>query len=271
MPDRSLDFWLTGWLFEPSIILGLIVLYGGYLLIATRWRDRFHDSRPLTSGQLTAFTSGIVILFLALLSPLDRLGDEYWFTAHMTQHLLLTLVAPPLLLAGIPGWMFEPLREHRTTLQVARFLSNAYVGFIAFNFVFAIWHVPTLYDGTLTSEPLHILEHLMFIGTALMTWMPILSPTQLLPRLSPPTQVLYLFLQSLPPTVLGAIICFAPDPLYSFYVIAPRIWGLSVMNDQLYAGLIMWIGGSLIWLLALTIVFFNWFNRQEPLEGQGFI
>jgi putative membrane protein len=271
MPDRSADFLLTGWLFEPSIIIGLIVLSGSYLLFATRLRWQFQDSSPLTAGQFANFTSGILVLCLALLSPLDLLGDRYWFTAHMTQHLILTLIAPPLLLLGTPGWMFGPLRRHRRVLGLARSLCNPYVGFITFNFVFAIWHVPALYDATLTSEPLHIAEHLMFIASALLTWMPLLSPTPLLPRVSPPTQVLYLFLQSLPPTVLGAIITFAPGPLYAFYSSVPRLWGIPVMEDQVYAGLIMWIGGALIWLLALTIVFFKWFNRQEPVEEQGFI
>jgi cytochrome c oxidase assembly factor CtaG len=271
MPDRSWEFWLTGWLFEPSIILGLAVLYSGFLLVTGRLRPRFRDSRPLTSGQFVAFTSGIFVLAVALLSPLDRLGDEYLFSAHMTQHLLLTLVAPPLLLLGTPGWLFEPLRGRRGLLAVTGFLANPYVAFISFNFVFTLWHVPSWYDAALYSEPVHILEHLTFIGTALLTWMPMQSPTPLLPRLAPPVQVLYFFLQSLPPTALGAIIAFDPTPLYSFYVQAPHLWGVSVMEDQLYAGLIMWIGGALIWLLALTIVFFKWFNREEPVEGQGFI
>jgi putative membrane protein len=271
MPDRSWEFWLAGWSFEPSIIFGLAALYAVYLIATGRGRTRFKGSRPLASGQFAAFTSGVIVLVVALLSPLDRLGDLYWFTAHMTQHLLLTLVAPPLLIAGTPGWLFEPLRAWRRLLGIARLLANPYVGFVSFNMVFALWHVPAWYGAALVSEPVHILEHLTFVGTALLTWMPVLSPTPLLPRLAPPVQVLYLFLQSLPATVLGAIIAFGSSPLYSFYVQAPRVWGLSVMEDQLYAGLVMWIGGSLIWLLALTIVFFKWFGREEPIEGQGFI
>jgi putative membrane protein len=271
MPDRSWDFWLTGWLFEPSIVLGLAVLFGCYLAMTGRWRTHFKGSRQLTSGQFAAFTSGILALVIALLSPLDRLGDDYWFSAHMTQHLLLTLVAPPLLLLGTPGWLFEPLRGSPRLLGTARLATNPYTGFILFNFVFALWHVPSWYEAALQSEPIHILEHLTFIGTAMLTWFPILSPTPLLPRLAPPIQVLYQFLQSLPPTALGAIIAFDSSPLYPFYVRAPRLWGLGVMEDQLYAGLVMWIGGALVWLLALTIVFFKWFNREEPMEGHEFI
>jgi cytochrome c oxidase assembly factor CtaG len=271
MPDSSWEFWLTGWLFEPSIVLGLAVLYAGYLIATGPLRNRFKVNRPLTSGQFAAFTSGILVLVIALLSPLDLLGDYYLFSAHMTQHMLLTLVAPPLLLIGTPGWLFEPLRRWRRVSDSLRLLANPYVAFLSFNVVFALWHAPSLYDAALASEPLHILEHLTFIGTALLTMLPVMSPTPLLPRLAPPVQVLYLFLQSLPPTALGAIIAFDSAPLYSFYIEAPRIWGMSVMEDQVYAGLIMWIGGALIWLFALTIVFFKWFNREEPIEGQGFI
>lgn len=270
MPDQSWNFWITGWLFEPTIILGLIALYGGYLILTRKGRNP-KSSRPLSPGQFASFTSGMAVLAFALLSPLDRLGDEYWFTAHMTQHMLLTLIAPPLLLLGTPSWLFDPLRGHSQLLRTVRGLSNPYVGFLSFNVVFSLWHAPALYNAALTSEPVHVFEHLTFIGTALLTMMPVMSPTPFLPRLAPPVQVFYLFLQSLLPTGLGAVIAFDPTPLYFFYVQAPRLWGLSVMEDQLYAGLIMWVGGALFWLLALSIVFFKWFNREEPIEGQGFI
>lgn len=267
----GLDFWISSWSFEPSIVAGIVVLYGGFLLLTGPQRRRFQRSEPLTSFQFAAFTSGTLTLVIALLSPLDRLGDDYLFAAHMTQHLLLTLVAPPLLLLGSPAWLFEPLRRQARLLSAARFLASPYVAFLSFNVVFALWHVPAWYDGALASTPVHIVEHLSFIGTAILTWMPVLSPTPLIPRSAPPIQVLYLFLQSLPATGLGAIIAFASDPLYPFYVQAPHIWGLGIMDDQLYAGLIMWVGGALAWLLALTLVFFNWFNREGPVEGQGFI
>lgn len=267
----GLDFWLFSWSFEPSIVVGLVVLYGGYLLLTGPQRKVFRGSKPLSSGQFASFTSGTLVLVVALLSPLDRLGDDYLFAAHMTQHVLLTLVAPPLMLLGTPAWLFEPLRHRPRLLRAARSISNPYLAFLLFNVVFALWHVPAWYDAALTSTPIHIVEHLSFIGTSFLTWMPMISPTPLIPRLAPPMQVLNLFLQSLPATGLGAIIAFASAPLYPFYVQAPHVWGLDVMQDQLYAGLIMWIGGALIWLLALTLVFFKWFGREEPIEGQGFI
>ncbi len=271
MPDQSLSFWLTNWLFEPSIILGLVGVYVGYILATGRYRSRFPGSTPVSRGQFAYFTTAIIIFALALLSPLDKLGDEYWFTAHMLQHVLLTLVAPPLLILGIPGWLFEPLRNQPKLLKTARMLTNPYIAFVAFNVIFSIWHVPDLYNAALADERVHIIEHLSFMVTAVMTWMPVLSPTPLLPRLAAPVAILYLFLQSIPPTILGALITFSETPIYSFYATAPRLWGLGVMDDQTWAGLIMWTGGAFIWLFALTVVFFKWFNRNESPETHEFI
>ncbi len=189
----------------------------------------------------------------------------------MLQHVLLTLVAPPLIIIGLPGWLFEPLRDHPRLFGIARFLTNPYVAFVSFNLVFTIWHLPDFYNAALENEGIHILEHLTFIATALITWMPVLSPTPLLPRLSLPVSILYLFLQSIPPTILGALITFSETPIYQFYVTAPRLLGLSVMDDQVYAGLIMWTGGAFIWLLVLSVVFFKWFNRNESAEKHEFI
>src|SRR5512140_82601 len=131
MPDQSLSFWLTNWLFEPSIILGLVGVYAGYVLATGRYRSRFAGSAPVSRGQFACFTSAILILSIALLSPLDKMGDEYWFTAHMFQHVLLTLIAPPLLVIGTPGWLFEPLRNRRILLRIAQLLTNPYIAFVS--------------------------------------------------------------------------------------------------------------------------------------------
>jgi putative membrane protein len=271
LPDRSWEFWLTGWNFEPTIVAGLAIFYGAYLLVTGPWRSHFSTSRRISSAQLAAFSSGILVLIIALLSPLDALADHFWLNAHMAQHLLLTLIAPPLLLMGTPGWIFDPMQPRRALLNLGRALTNPYVGFLSFNIVFALWHLPAWYDRALESEPIHIFEHLTFMATAVLTWWPVLSPSPLLPRISLPAQSLYLFLQSIPATGLGAVITFAAKPIYLFYASAPRVWGLSLPEDQTWAGLIMWIGGALIFLFALTVRFFEWFNQEEPVPGREFI
>lgn len=266
--NPPLEFWLTSWTFDPSIWLGIICLHGAYLLAVGPLRARIPSSRPVTTRQLTFWTFGILTLFAALVSPLSRLSDLYLFSAHMLQHVLLTLVAPPLLLLGLPSWLFDPLKGHPFFLRLARFVCNPFIAFAAFNIVFAAWHVPALYNLALYSPFVHMLEHATIVSAALITWMPVLSPTRLVPRLPLPLQVFYLFLQSIVGTGLGAILTLARQPIYVFYAQAPRIWGIPTLEDQVWAGLIMWVGGGMIFLAALTIVFFRWFGANGPIEGE---
>lgn len=264
----SLDFLWTGWTFDPSIWLGIVIVHGLYLLLVGPLRSRFASSQPVSSKQLTYWTLGILTLIIALITPISALADLYLFSAHMFQHILLTLVAPPLMLLGMPGWFFEPLRTRPALLSFARSICNPFIAFGVFNVVFVGWHFPTLYNLALYSSTTHLFEHLTIVLTAFITWMPVLSPTRLIPRLPLPLQVFYAFLQSIIGTGLGAILTLAPEPIYVFYAQAPRIWAIPALEDQVWAGLIMWAGAALLWLLTLTIVFFRWFNANGPIEGE---
>lgn len=251
------------WSWEPSVLIGLASMTGGYLAGVGPLRARFAGSAPVEPSRLAMFLLGVLVLFFALVSPLDTLADGYLLTAHMIQHLLMTLIAPPLLLAGMPGWLLRPLLRLPLALPIARTLTGPVAAFLLFNMTFAAWHAPNLYERSLGSLPVHILMHVMFFGTAVLTWWPIFSPLDELPPLPAPGQCLYLFFESLPPTVLGAVITFAGDVLYPTYAAAPRAWGLSPLNDQQLAGLIMWIPGALVFFVVLTAVFFRWLNRDE--------
>ncbi|MCC7162654.1 MAG: cytochrome c oxidase assembly protein [Anaerolineae bacterium] len=268
----TIDWLWTWWTFDPGIWLGIVALHGGYLLTVGPLRSKFSTSQPISSRQLTYWTLGILTLIVALITPLALISDVYLFSAHMLQHLLLTLVAPALLLLGTPGWLFDPLRTRPTLLRIARFLCNPFVAFAAFNVVFIAWHAPAMYNLALASPVMHLLEHFTMVAAAMLTWMPILSPTRLLPRLPLPLQVFYAFLQSIVGTGLGAILTLAKDPIYNFYAQAPRLWNIPVLEDQVWAGLVMWIGAAMLWLLVLTIIFFRWFGAKGPIEGEhGFV
>lgn len=251
------------WNLEPSIVLGMLIAIAVYALCATEWRGRFPDSRPLTRRQIAFFALAIITAAASLLSPLDELSDSYLLMAHMVQHLLLTLIMAPALLLGIPGWMLRPVLRVPLVMPLMRFLTNAIVAYVIFNTVFAGWHQPDLYDGALKSELFHILEHVLFMASALLAWWAICSPLPELPRLPYPAQILYLFFLSIIPTILGAIITFAPDVLYETYASAPRIIDVTALEDQQIAGLIMWLPGAFIYLGALTVVFFVWFEGKE--------
>jgi len=262
------DFWWTAWTFDPGIWFTILLLHGAYLVVVGPLRAKFPHSQPVTSVQLFCWTAGILTLVLGLVTPLSTLADQYLFSAHMLQHILVTLIAPPLMLLGLPAWVFEPLLRVPWLLRLARSLTRPLAAFLIFNVTFAAWHIPALYNLALYAAPVHLLEHFTMVFAAFLLWMPVLSPTPLLPRAPLPVQVLYIFLSSVLSTGLGALITLAKQPIYIFYAQAPRIWGISVLDDQVVAGLIMWAGAAAIFLLALSIVFFYWFGAKGPIQGE---
>lgn len=263
MPNGVGHLLIEGWHWEPGILAGLIGLTGAYLYAIGPLRRRHGWAAGIEGSRVMAFLAGMLVVFIALISPLDTLSDHYLLSAHMVQHLLLTLAMPPLLLLGTPEWLLRPLLRFPLVKRAARLLTSPWVAYALFNATFSLWHVPSLYDWTLDSEPVHIVEHLTFMATAVLAWWPILSPLPELPRLPHPGQMVYLFFQSIPPTLIGAIITFSPTVLYTPYAAASRLWGVTALADQQIGGLIMWIPGSLVFLLALTIVFFQWLNPDE--------
>jgi putative membrane protein len=181
----------------------------------------------------------------------------------MVQHLLLTLAMPPLLIAGIPGWMLRPLLRNRIIAAIARRVTRPIFCFVAFNLVIAGWHIPDLYNSAMANHNIHIVEHLMMMSAAVLMWWPLMSPLPELPRLAYPGQMLYCFLMSIPMSITAVYIAMADHVLYPAYAAAPRVTPLSPLDDQLLGGLIMWVPGGLIFALIMTVVFFKWAARGE--------
>jgi cytochrome c oxidase assembly factor CtaG len=265
MADLGLTFWLTAWNWEPSIVIGTALLVGLYLYGIGPLRRKYHLADEVKRGQVIAFLLGVFSIFLALVSPLDELGDSYLFSAHMVQHLFITIVGPPLLLMGTPGWLLRPLWRNRTVFLIARVFTFPALAFFLYNADFWLWHAPPLYNATLENQGIHILEHVTFIVFGVLYWWPILSPSEELPRLSLGGQVLYIFLAGMPTVALGAGLTFLP-PLYAPYLAAPRIWGLSAAVDQQLGGLIMWIPGNIFYIVIISILFIRWMQKQDAKQ-----
>ena len=260
---KPLVFFLGMWSWEPSILLGIAIFLGLYLAAIGPLRGWFKASSPVPNAQKTWFILGTFCIFLALVSPLDELGDNYLFSAHMLQHSLLVFVVPPLLLAGTPAWLADALVRPRLVRTVARTLTHPISAYLLFNLVFAAWHFPAFYEAALENQNIHIFEHLCFMVTAVLNWWPVFSPSTLLPRLSAPVQLVYLFLEGIPCTVLGAVIIFQTTILYTAYASAPALLGVSPMTDQQIAGLIMAMPGAMAYLIAMSVVFFKWQKKEE--------
>lgn len=265
--NLGLQFWLTEWNMSPSLYVGTALIIAGYLYAVGPLRKKYQLADSVNRGQVVAFLIGMAIIFLALASPLDELGDEYLFSAHMVQHLLITLVGPPLLLIGTPGWLIQPLLRHKAILQIGKVLTFPAVAFFLYNADFWLWHAPPLYNETLVNENIHILEHLSFLVFATINWWPIFSPVEEgLPRLSIGGQILYIFLNCMPQVALGAGLTFFP-PLYAPYIQQPiRAWGLSPAVDQQLGGLIMWVPGNIVYIVIVSILFIRWMQRQDAKQ-----
>lgn len=259
--------WLD-WHLHPDVIALIAVLLIGYWYAVTVWRTHIPDAGRVPRQQVYLYLSGVFVIYIAAGSPIHDIAEKYLVSAHMTQHLLFTLVAPPLLLAGIPTWLYSALLTGRRTLPVARVVLNPLVAIFTFNMVLVITHLPHVVDYALREHWFHFGVHAVLVVTAVQMWWPIITRVPGLPSLSYPYQMAYLFVQSLVPSVIGAFITFSSTPVYTFYETAPRIWGVSPVEDQQMGAFVMKVVGSLIIWGFIAVAFFKWFAREEA-EARG--
>jgi cytochrome c oxidase assembly factor CtaG len=241
------------WPFDPSVYLGLVALFLGHAWLA---RERGLPRR----GSLY-FGLGLLCIWLALETPIDILSDHYLDSVHMVQHVLLGVVAPPLLLLGLNREMAAVLVRAPGVRAVtepvpAQLLSAA---------VMIGWHLPPLYDATLHSESLHVAEHVTFIGAGLLFWWPVISATRAQARwqLPPWGQLLYLFIGTFPQDGVALALQFSRTPFYEFYTQAPRIVpGLDPVTDQTTAGAILMLFGKSSYVIGALVVFMRWVSAE---------
>lgn len=262
------NLWLA-WNLDPVLVLGIAAFTGLYFYALGPLRRRHGWSETVSRAHVAYFVAGTLVFALALISPLDTLGDDYLFSAHMVQHMLIAVVAPPLWLLGTPEWMLAPLFRRRSVLAVARLLTHPAVAFALFNGDLWLWHLPVLYDATLENEAVHIFEHLTFVATAVLFWAPVICAYRPLRQLSPGAAVLYLFVACQPMVALGALLTFSAAPLYQPYVEAPHIWGSTPLGDQQLGGLIMWLPTNIPYVIALSALFFKWVGIQDRQEREA--
>ena len=255
------------WSLHPSVIIGTGLLGALYFYGIGPYRRR-HGLPPASGGQIFSFSAALVVLLLALNGPVHDLSDYYLFSMHMVQHLVLTLVFPPLLLAGIPRWLLRPLLGGPGVLSIARILTRPLVAAALFSISIAVWHLGLFYDLMMRSHEVHIGTHLLFMATATLMWWPVMGPAPELPRLSTGPAMLYLFLVGIPMQIVAALITFADEMLYPWYAAAPRMWGLSPLDDQQLGGLLMWVPGNLYIFAAIGLLFFRWAKEEEAVSGK---
>ena len=264
---------LLGWTFPPLPTLAILVAVVWWTW-ATRRVNAAHPANPVPRARTWAFGAAMVALAFALLSGIERY-DTTLFSVHMVQHLLLTMVAAPLIALAAPITLIlrlaTPDTRRRVVLPVlhsraVRFLAFPVVAGLAFAVVMWGAHFSPLFDAALENPLAHDLEHALFLGTALLFWWPVAAVDPSPSRLAHPSRTLYTFLQMPQNTFLAVIILGATVPLYEHYAtleIPWPGWTTTALDDQRLAAGIMWVGGDLLFIGAVAAVVWGWMRAEE--------
>ncbi len=255
-----------GWEPHPDVWLLVAMLAGSYAVAIVRLGPgHAAPGKPAASRlQLVCFSLGVLALWVAADWPVHDIAERYNFSLHMVQHLVLSMVAAPLLLLGTPAWLLRAiLRPPSLVFRTVRFLSRFLPALILFNLVLVVTHWPALVNASLENALVHFSVHTVIFLSAVIIWMPVLSPLPEIPRLSPPWRIAFLFLQSIVPTLPASFLTFGTTPLYRFYEDVPHLWGMSTLEDQQLAGLIMKIGAGLLLWMIIAVTFFRWAAEED--------
>ncbi|MFC1575165.1 cytochrome c oxidase assembly protein [Gemmatimonadota bacterium] len=261
---------ILGFEIHVSVLIGVVYLAAIYLFAVGPAREKYGWRDQAVSGwRKASYLGAVALIFFALNGPLHTLSDEYLFSAHMVQHMLLMLVMPPFLIMGVPPWLIRKAMGRPPVARTARVLTHPVLAYLAYNITFIGWHIPQMYNWALVSHDLHIFQHLMFMAVAVMMWWPVVNPVPELERIpTGPLLMMYVFAFGIPTTVVSAFITLSETVFYPWYEVAPRITGLSPLEDQRLGGLIMWIPGMLIFWVGISTVFFRWTRDEYQSWGR---
>jgi putative membrane protein len=201
--------------------------------------------------------------------PFHDWGDAYLLSVHMAQHLVLMYLVAPLLLLGIPGWWFNPINARPVLFRIGSAITKPVPSFVIGNAIMIAWHLPGPYDAALNQPAMHALQHTSFLISGIFTWWSLIGPNPKWHKATPIIQCLLLFAETIPGGIVGMMITLANPGLYSFYKDAPRLWGISLADDQMIAGSMMAAGVPVFFLSLLTIIFLRWASREAANDRKN--
>ncbi len=249
---------MIGWPVDLSVYAGMVVLFLGHAWLAGLVTDA---QRKHT----LYFGLGLVTLWFALETPLDTISDHYLDSVHMLQHVLLGFIAPPLMLLGLSPQMVERI----VRVPGVRAITEPVPAQVIAGLVMVGWHIPALYDATLYSGSLHVVEHVMFIAAGVVMFWPMLAATSARARwqMSPGAKLLYMLVATLPQDGVALALIFSRVPFYEYYTHAPRlIASLTPLIDQTVAGAVLMVLGKATMAVAAIAVFVNWFGSEQRAD-----
>lgn len=280
------DLW-NPWQMMLTIAIGAV-----YLVLTGPKRSLFANSEPVTVGRKSLFLLGIAVYYFANGGPMNLLG-HLMFSAHMTAMSLAYLVAPPLILLGIPGWMIRPLLTKKFVGGIVKALTNPLLSVVTFNMLFSFYHLPLIHDYVMTHYTIHSIFFIVLLVTAFMMWWPIVTPAPEVNGLSELKKMGYIFANGVLITPACALIIFASTPVFATYN-DPQMWAkamgycvpansqlllenfsgpeffalLDPQEDQQLGGVIMKILQEITYGAALAYIFFNWYIRERAKDDQ---
>ncbi len=250
------------WRFQPNIEVYVLVsfLIGAYIyIVRVIGPNAVAPGQPVvTRRNVICFGGAMMLLFAASTWPIHQIGEDYLYSVHMLQHMMLSYLMPPLVLLATPEWLLRVLVGEGRLYRAVRFASRPVIAGVTFNIIVMVTHIPGVVNTSTTIGPLHYGVHLLVVLSAVLMWMPVVGPFKEL-QMGYGGKMIYLFLQSVVPTVPAAWLTFAEGAVYSHYGNQPvRVWDLNVTNDQQLAGAVMKLaGGMYLW----SIVIFMFFRR----------
>jgi putative membrane protein len=247
--------------YEPLQILPPVAIAVAYAL---RARNLARQGRPAPVWRQACFAAGIALILAALASPAAHLGEEL-IVAHMAQHLVLGDLAALLLVLGLTGPLLQPLLAIRW-LGWLRVLAHPLVALPLWAANLYVWHIPALYQGALSSEPLHALQHACFVGTGVAMWMALLGPLPKPAWFGNAARLLYIVAVRFGGAVLGNVLAWSGSVLYPDYAPGEAFWDVSQLADQGAAGMVMLIEGGLVTLGLFAWVFLRWARETEERQ-----
>jgi putative membrane protein len=254
------------WTFSIPILVPI----GAYAyLYLRRFREvrRTSGKRGASARHLAAFIGSVVVILIALVSPLDRLGEDYLFSAHMIQHLLLGDIAPLLMLLALSRVIMRPLTRRLQYLERALGpLAHPACALVLWLALIYFWHIPATYDAALEHSAIHALQHVSFFTAGLLVWWPLIQPVPMRNRLTGMWTFGYIGAAKLGLASLGLWLTWTSTVAYTYYEHVPRIWGLSAITDQNVGGAIMMVEQSVLLVSVLAVLFGRMLAQSEQEE-----
>ena len=255
---------LPAWHVHVDVWLVIGSIGFAYWYLSTRVLPRLRPlAPPPSAGEMACFYTGLLLLLVVSNWPLHDLAEASLYWVHMTNHLVMTLVAPPLMLMGLTRQMSDLVFGHRLVLPWLKYLARPGAAFAIFNLGMIGSHWPDAVALSLRNELAHFLIHSFLFLSGVLMWIPVASRSTLVPQLRPPSRMIYLLLNSILPTFPASFLTFSHVPIYPAYGDSALAFGLSAVEDQTIAGLIMKLGGTLLLWAVIAITWFKWANDEK--------